>query len=284
MFRRKYLVYQRIDTMIKKSFSYALIALVLFAEFCANADTFNLHREKNTVFFNGLIDTNSAKALIEQIGNGASLIVITSEGGSVKDALDVAREMRLNQVALQVQEYCFSSCANYLFVAAVQKKLQPGAVLGFHGGASGPGGSQYPSKSFKKNQLKSEIENLAHEEQLFFRSIGFDPTFIHISALLTIATTPMVFKVDLDEGKEVHIFYNQEDLKKFLVKILHTPHKWSISAGRPSRKVYFPNQHMLTKYGVKGITEYPYPVDQEAMDMLGKKLEVELVGDFYVNN
>jgi hypothetical protein len=59
-----------------------LIYLALIS--CAKAEqTFELHREQNTIFFKGKIENASARALIDQIHSGISLIVISSEGGSV---------------------------------------------------------------------------------------------------------------------------------------------------------------------------------------------------------
>jgi phosphoribosylpyrophosphate synthetase len=61
-----------------------LIYLALIS--CARAkaeQTFELHREQNTIFFKGKIENASARALIDQIHSGISLIVISSEGGSV---------------------------------------------------------------------------------------------------------------------------------------------------------------------------------------------------------
>ncbi|MBC3933163.1 hypothetical protein [Undibacterium curvum] len=261
--------------------SFVCAALLSGAAAAANAEPeFELRREQNTVTFKGEIGPESAQALIAQLDSGATLIVISSEGGSVKDALDVANAMRRHQVALQVQDYCFSSCANYLFVAAAEKKLMLGAVLGFHGGASGVAENQQQSKRKKKDQFETDMETLASDEKSFYRSTGFDPALIHLSAVLTISTTPLTFELQLDEDKQVYTFSSEDELTSFLKKRRKTFKNFHFKVGRPSPKVYFPNQHMLIKYGVKGITAYPYPADQAALDVLGKTLGLELIGDF----
>lgn len=257
-----------------------LVCLALLFNAQANAEPeFELHREQDTVIFKGKIGNASAHALLEQIHSGASLIVISSEGGSVKDALEVANAIRRYQVALQVQDYCFSSCANYLFLAASQKKLMPGSVLGFHGGAPDPVTNPHQAESAKPNKFVSEMDKLASDQQQFYRSVGFDPELIHISALLTIATTPLIFELQFDGDKQAHTFSSKDELALFLKKAL-TDKKFHLTVVRPTPKVYFPNQSMLTKYGVKGITDYPYPADQNALDVLGKTLGLELIGDF----
>ena len=257
-----------------------LIYLALISCAPAKAEqTFELHREQNTIFFKGKIENASARALIDQIHSGISLIVISSEGGSVKDALEVASAIRNHQVTLQVQDYCLSSCANYLFVAAAQKKLMPGAVLGFHGGAPDPAENQHQAESAKKGQLGSEIDKLANDQELFYRSVGFDPRLIHISALLTIATSSLIYELEFDDDKQVHTFTSKDELARFLKKSMAN-RKFQLKVVRPTSKVYFPNESILTKYGVKGITDYPYPADQAALDALGEALGIELIGDF----
>jgi len=54
-------------------------------------------------------------------------------GGSAGEALQIARLMHEREIDLRVVGVCLSSCANYLFVAAKRKSIEPGAVLGLHG-------------------------------------------------------------------------------------------------------------------------------------------------------
>lgn len=252
----------------------------------ANAELeFELRREQNTLIFKGEIGPESAQALIAQLDSGATLIVISSVGGSVKDALDVANAMRRHQVALQVQDYCFSSCANYLFVAAAEKKLMPGAVLGFHGGVyakevAGKAGAARQKNKQLESAMPASLESIVDESSAFYRSVGFDPELLSISYLLTLATAQLQVKIKLASDEHEYRFSSLDEAEVFLRNLPKSKTLKSMDVGRPSQKVYFPNQHMLIKYGVKGITAYPYPADQAALDALGKALELELIGDF----
>lgn len=261
-------------------------SLISGAAAAANAEPeFELRREQGTVFFKGKISPESAQALIAQLDSGATLIVISSEGGSAKDAVDVANAMRRHQVALQVQDYCVSSCANYLFVAAAQKKLMPGAVLGFHGGVyakevAGKAGAARQKNKQLESAMPASLESIVDESSAFYRSVGFDPELLRISYLLTLATAQLQVKIKLASDEHEYRFSSLDEAEVFLRNLPKSKTLKSMDVGRPSPKVYFPNQHMLIKYGVKGITAYPYPADQAALDALGKALELELIGDF----
>jgi hypothetical protein len=96
---------------------------------------------------------------------------------------------------------------------------------------------------------------------------------------LTIATSSLIYELEFDDDKQVHTFTSKDELARFLKKSMAN-RKFQIKVVRPTSKVYFPNESMLTKYGVKGITDYPYPADQAALDALGEALGIELIGDF----
>ncbi len=264
-------------------------SLISGAAAAANAEPeFELRREQGTVFFKGKISPESAQALIAQLDSGATLIVISSEGGSAKDAVDVANAMRRHQVALQVQDYCVSSCANYLFVAAAEKKLMPGAVLGFHGGifgteAGGTKGKENDTVQKMDDTVSAPstlLKGIIQGSYAFYRDMGFDPELLRISYLLTLATAQLQVKIKLASDEHEYRFSSLDEAEVFLRNLPKSKTLKSMDVGRPSPKVYFPNQHMLIKYGVKGITAYPYPADQAALDALGKALELELIGDF----
>lgn len=278
---------ERFDLMLKQLCFHATVTVLTFliVTFIAAptmaAQSFELRREQETVFFKGEINRESANALIEQIRSGALLIVITSEGGSAKDALDVAREMVSNKVALQVQDYCFSSCANYLFVAAAQKKLMSGAVLGFHGGVySARKDDVAIQKTEQQSARYTSMIGVVKESSEFYRIIGFDTELLRISYLLTVATVPLEVKIKLGSDEREYRFSSLDEAENFLRSLPKSTTLTSMDINRPSSKAYFPSQHMLMKYGVKGITDYPYPADQAALDVLGKALKLELIGDF----
>lgn len=58
---------------------------------------------------------------------------ITSGGGEVKAGIALGRWVHEQGMTLVVEDYCLSSCANYVFPAAPRKRLRPGALVAWHG-------------------------------------------------------------------------------------------------------------------------------------------------------
>ncbi len=59
---------------------------------------------------------------------------INSGGGSITVGMDIAQWILVRGLAVYVDQYCYSSCANYIFIAGRQRRLSPDAVIGWHGG------------------------------------------------------------------------------------------------------------------------------------------------------
>jgi len=120
-----------------------------------------------TLCFNADIDRDSA-ARVEALmtGRGPSAMVITSDGGEVMAALQLARSIRSRGLLLVVKGHCISSCANFLFPAARSKAVAPNSLVVFHGGiAPGAFGGLFGG---------GEERELLTETRAFFREIGVD--------------------------------------------------------------------------------------------------------------
>ena len=61
------------------------------------------------------------------------LLLIDSEGGDVAAAIELADWVHARQLDIAVTGVCLSSCANYVFPAARQKEIRPGAIVAWHG-------------------------------------------------------------------------------------------------------------------------------------------------------
>lgn len=67
----------------------------------------------------------------------SSVVTITSEGGSVSAALDIADILATWKAELIVERYCESSCANYLITVSHSVVIRPGARVVLHGSVDG---------------------------------------------------------------------------------------------------------------------------------------------------
>ena len=81
-----------------------------------------------------VINEDFLHSLKEAIEFGITTLQITSNGGDVEIAQDVAREIFTHEINVIADRYCLSSCANYVFLSAREKYLKNQSILGFHGG------------------------------------------------------------------------------------------------------------------------------------------------------
>ncbi len=64
------------------------------------------------------------------------VLAIRSKGGPTDAGMALGTWVRARALTVKVLEYCFSSCANYVFTAAPRKIVSNFAVVGYHGGLS----------------------------------------------------------------------------------------------------------------------------------------------------
>ena len=91
--------------------------------------------ESGTLIYHGATDDERNAALFARARDMDSpeRLLITSGGGSVRAGIALGRWVREQDLTLVVEDYCLSSCANYVFTAATRKIIRPGAVVGWHG-------------------------------------------------------------------------------------------------------------------------------------------------------
>ena len=129
----------------------------------------------DAVIFSGQINTRSAAQFLRLLQDPEiKRLVITSRGGSVAAALDMATAVHDRQLDVEVPTSCLSSCANYIFPAARHKAVgRPGAVA-WHGNmAHVLYLRQTGQGSWSASEMRS-ARQLAMREAEFFRRIGVD--------------------------------------------------------------------------------------------------------------
>jgi hypothetical protein len=95
--------------------------------------------DDHTLYYTGEItpgQNESLFKLFQQASAKPKRLSIQSGGGNVDAGMDLADFVIANQLDVIVDKFCFSSCANYVFMAGRHKFIQPAAVLGWHGNAA----------------------------------------------------------------------------------------------------------------------------------------------------
>lgn len=96
--------------------------------------------EVDTVEFRGEISdepVNQLELMLEQQASAAvDTLVISSPDGHALAGLRIGRLVHQRQLKVVVDRVCASSCANYVIMASHDVSVRPGAIVGWHGGAS----------------------------------------------------------------------------------------------------------------------------------------------------
>lgn len=129
----------------------------------------------DAVVFQGRIDGGSLAEFRHALEDSTlKRLVITSRGGLVASALELAALVHERHMDIEVPMACLSSCANYVFPAGRRKTIgHPGAVA-WHGNmAHVLYLDQHGQGTWSAEQMAGARE-LAAREAEFFRSIGVD--------------------------------------------------------------------------------------------------------------
>lgn len=136
-----------IKTIIATTF--ILISSILHAN-----DETKIYSRYNIIYYEGTL-SQSGNDAVKKIYNDSkrkpNLLLINSDGGDILLGMELGRWVYENRLDVQVNNECFSSCANYVFPAGNNKYIGKHALIGFHGGAS--------SESFN-NTLESEVNEM----------------------------------------------------------------------------------------------------------------------------
>lgn len=199
--------------------------------------------------FNGPINKVSTTQAVEILeSKPVKTLVISSTGGSVHYALDIAEYIQAENIDIVVNHYCISSCANYFFLAARYKYVTEGSFVGWHGG---------PEKDLK--QIRKSIKRLWKKElkkvpkRVFTENLNKSIKLIkndlaRQDKLLTLA------------GVSENLLYirRTKEQNAYLLDLL-AKHKQS--------PIFVPSPEDLTRhYGVKGLVGMWHPGNQTALE------------------
>lgn len=117
-----------------------------------------------------------------------AILSIRSKGGITGAGIELGRWVHARGLTVKVMEYCFSSCANYVFPAAPRKLVSNFAVIGYHGGLSStsfqldgeqeamlktlPAGQRDALRAKLEAALREALAPQAEEERRYFELIG----------------------------------------------------------------------------------------------------------------
>ncbi|HVE52896.1 MAG TPA: hypothetical protein VNB23_05890 [Ramlibacter sp.] len=155
----------------------ALLVAALAVAGAARAQPAAAHVERigDAIHFSGRIEQASAARFLQLLQEpGVRRLVITSGGGLVAPALDMAEALRDARLDIEVPSACLSSCANYLFPAARHKTLGWRGAVGWHGNMAHVLYLQQTGQGSWGEREMQDARQLARREAALFRRLGVD--------------------------------------------------------------------------------------------------------------
>lgn len=129
----------------------------------------------DAVIFTGQINARSVAQFLRALQDPRiTRLVITSSGGRVAAALDMADAVHARQLDVEVPAACMSSCANYVFPAGRHKVIGRLGAVSWHGNMAHV---LYLHQNGQGSWSESEMQSartFAVREAEFFRRIGVD--------------------------------------------------------------------------------------------------------------
>jgi len=167
--------------MFKLFWSFILIISLSCGSAQGSETTVNL--KENTVIYHGKLSPSANQKLLSILGKSkVEWLSITSEGGEINHGMDLGDIVHDYDLKLEVNEYCLSSCANYVFSAANHHRISSHAVIGFHGGTTGMekeitlfiDAMPEEERELTKQNLEKYMKSAVIRERKFFEKIGVD--------------------------------------------------------------------------------------------------------------
>lgn len=118
----------------------------------------------NQAYYQGYLSHDGIEELKYKIIKAETKIEwlnITSGGGDVTLGMDLGRFIFNNKLNIRVEEYCMSSCANYVFTSANIKEIGELGLIGFHGGAL--------NLSLSEKEIEAQLEHVPKAQKNFVR-------------------------------------------------------------------------------------------------------------------
>ena len=125
---------------------------------------------RDQALISGVIEPGDASKLESLLSvHRPSVVFVRSGGGDVRAAIEMGLLLRSLGAHVVVRDICLSSCANYLFSLASAKSVEPGALLGFHGGVGGGAPSEGALKLLPSGTRLSLPQSGTASEDEFYR-------------------------------------------------------------------------------------------------------------------
>ncbi len=135
-------------------------------------------RDAQVLTYSGEIRESGVAQLKAALGTH-SMLVITSNGGSVAAGIDLGEWVLEKGLSVVVDKYCMGPCASYVFPAGKVKSITPGSVVGWIASPNTPAAegsiAEYAKDEVQEAQMQAYLAALGTREVAFYQRIGVNP-------------------------------------------------------------------------------------------------------------
>ncbi|WP_240452929.1 hypothetical protein [Pseudoalteromonas agarivorans] len=91
-----------------------------------------------TIIYSGQINKQNNNTAAELLKTNPTIntFTITSGGGNIDLGMDLAELILAHKLTVNIKQFCFSSCANYVLLAGHPTTIEPNTIIGWHGDAA----------------------------------------------------------------------------------------------------------------------------------------------------
>ncbi len=167
---------------------YCVLLALSSSAFAADGETTQVYFSNGQLEYVGAIDGNANQRLFDlydKLANKPTTLSIRSIGGNVNPGMELGAWVHAKRLNVKVMEFCFSSCANYVFTGAIKKTVSNFAMIGYHGGPGDPEKLEFDpqtqamfdalpaaEKKALMDNIKKDSVLLGHREAAYFQKIG----------------------------------------------------------------------------------------------------------------
>lgn len=143
-----------------------LLSLILMPAGGLCSEVKSSQTQSSVLILSGEINKNLYEYYTDKISKNIKTIIVTSLGGDVKYGIYIGKDIYDRKLNVIVRDYCFSSCANYIFLAGKKKFIEKNSIIGFHGTSfSNPG-----SGEMKQTIMNSEGKFINNSDILLYKN------------------------------------------------------------------------------------------------------------------
>jgi hypothetical protein len=129
-----------------------------------------IERVGDVLHYDGTIMPGDAARVRGLLDEDVKTVVINSAGGDGPEAIDIGRAFAdVDSLQIRVSHWCLSGCAQFLFVAAKEKVVEPGGVVACH---HNPFALDRINRKLWENQVPDDYQDFLDDARAYYAQLG----------------------------------------------------------------------------------------------------------------